>query len=194
METQSDTLVRHDLMETLVSARRRTDELFAVVKPDSLYQRPIAERHRIIFYVGHLEAFDWNLLSERALELKSFSKELDHLFAFGIDPVDGGLPTDVESDWPVREDVQRYVNRVRRELDSSVERAFTEGAARKDFPLEQLLHVAIEHRLMHAETLAYMLHRMPLEQKARPAADAQRLASPVAPRMIEIPAGDALLG
>ena len=191
---QTERAGEHDLLRRLADAREQSDALFGYVRPEFLYQRPIAERHRIIFYVGHLEAFDWNLLSERALELKSFSKELDHLFAFGIDPVDGGLPTDVESDWPVREDVQRYVNRVRRELDSSVERAFTEGAARKDFPLEQLLQVAIEHRLMHAETLAYMLHRMPLEQKARPAADAQRLASPVAPRMIEIPAGDALLG
>ena len=32
---------------------------------------------------------------------------------------------------------------------------------------EQLLHVAIEHRLMHAETFAYMLHHLPFEQKVR---------------------------
>src|ERR1035438_431764 len=28
-----------------------------------------------------------------------------------------------------------------------------------------LLHMAAEHRLMHAETLAYMLHQLPLEGK-----------------------------
>ena len=33
-----------------------------------------------------------------------------------------------------------------------------------------LLHVAIEHRLMHAETLAYLLHNLPLDRKiAQPA-------------------------
>ncbi len=30
-----------------------------------------------------------------------------------------------------------------------------------------LLNVAIEHRLMHAETLAYMLHQLPLDRKRR---------------------------
>ena len=41
--TQSDTAIRHELMELLADARQRTDELFAVVKPDSLYDRPIAK-------------------------------------------------------------------------------------------------------------------------------------------------------
>ena len=38
----------------------QTDKLFELVRPESLYARPIPERHRIIFYLGHLEAFDWN--------------------------------------------------------------------------------------------------------------------------------------
>ncbi|HXN47770.1 MAG TPA: hypothetical protein VN893_14080, partial [Bryobacteraceae bacterium] len=48
----------------LAAARTNTDALFGVVRPGSLYERPIAERHRIVFYIGHLEAFDWNLLRE----------------------------------------------------------------------------------------------------------------------------------
>jgi ergothioneine biosynthesis protein EgtB len=185
----------HDLLKRLAEAREQSDTLFGLVRPEFLYQRPIAERHRIIFYVGHLEAFDWNLLSERGLGLKSFSKELDRLFAFGIDPVGDGLPTDVESDWPHKEDVVRYVRRVRRELDSAAEGLLSEGeTGENEFSLNQLLQVAIEHRLMHAETLAYLLHQMPHEQKAAPDKDAQILAAPVAPRMIEIPAGTAVLG
>ena len=86
--------VRHPLLERLSDARALTDQLFSLVKPEAFYDRPIPERHRIIFYVGHLEAFDWNLLRERILNLKSFHPEFDHLFAFGIDPVDGGLPSD----------------------------------------------------------------------------------------------------
>src|ERR1700734_1896694 len=69
--TQSDAAVRHDLMEQLADARQRTDDLFAVVKPDFLCDRPISQRHRIIFYIGHLEAFDWNLFHERVFGLKS---------------------------------------------------------------------------------------------------------------------------
>src|SRR5271167_3813409 len=94
LATQNAIANRHDLIERLENSRQRTDELFALIKPEFLYERPIAQRHRIIFYIGHLEAFDWNLLHERVLGLKNFQPELDRLFAFGIDPVGGGLPTD----------------------------------------------------------------------------------------------------
>src|SRR6266852_293780 len=106
---QNGVAVRHGLMERVYDARRRSDALFSVVCAGSLYERPIPERHRIIFYVGHLEAFDWNLLHENVLGLKSFHPEFDRLFAFGIDPVGGGLPSDQPSDWPLLDAVHDYV-------------------------------------------------------------------------------------
>ncbi|MGC2096432.1 MAG: DinB family protein, partial [Candidatus Sulfotelmatobacter sp.] len=163
LATQSDSTVRHDLIVQLEDARRRSDDLFAVVKPDSLYERPIAERHRIVFYIGHLEAFDWNLLHERVLGLKSFHPEFDRLFAFGIDPVGGGLPTDQPSDWPSIATVQDYVRKIRAVLDDKISDALLDSnpPTSDGFSLTTLLNVAIEHRLMHAETLAYMLHQLP---------------------------------
>src|SRR5215467_1716642 len=87
------------LLRQLAAARLRTDELFSVVREEAMYDRPIAERHRIIFYVGHLEAFDFNLLGHRHFSLPAFDPTFDQLFAFGIDPVGGGLPTDTPQDW-----------------------------------------------------------------------------------------------
>src|SRR5580704_13181482 len=103
---------RHRLLERLSDARVRTDEIFDIVRPDSIYERPIPERHRINFYLGHLEAFDWNLLQPRLAGLRSFDPGLDRLFAFGIDPVDGGLPSDQPSDWPAEAQIQDYNRRV----------------------------------------------------------------------------------
>src|SRR3954454_9102047 len=91
---------KSELLRDLNAARANTDALFGIVCPQYMYERPIAERHRIIFYMGHLEAFDWNLLHERALGLQSWHPEFERLFAFGIDPVGGGLPDDRASDWP----------------------------------------------------------------------------------------------
>src|SRR3970282_1190771 len=54
--------VRQQLAARLALARTRTDELFGLVRPEGMYDRPIPERHRVAFYVGHLETFDWNLL------------------------------------------------------------------------------------------------------------------------------------
>src|SRR5277367_1993025 len=112
--------VRHQLLERLSEARARADEIFAIVRPDSLYERPIPERHRIIFYLGHLEAFDWNLLRERVLGLKTFHADYDKLFAFGIDPVSGALPSDQPVDWPSVEDARQYVERIRESLDAGL--------------------------------------------------------------------------
>ena len=101
LATQHTATAGHTLLERLYEARQRSDEIFRLVRGDSLYERPIPERHRIIFYLGHLEAFDWNLLHDRVVDLKSFQPEFDRLFAFGIDPVGGGLPDDRPSDWPL---------------------------------------------------------------------------------------------
>ena len=100
-----------ELGRALVSAREQTDDLFQLVRPDSFYQRPIPERHRILFYLGHLEAFDWNLIARYALDMRSFHPEFDHLFAFGIDPPAGELPSDQPSDWPSIAEVERYNQR-----------------------------------------------------------------------------------
>ncbi len=200
LATQNDSTIRHNLTRDLADARRQTDHLFALVKPDSLYERPIAERHRIIFYVGHVEAFDWNLFHERVLGLASFHPEFDRLFAFGIDPVGGGLPTDQPADWPSIAAVQDYVRKIRIALDENLSRALlgSEHPTSGGFPLSTLLNVAIEHRLMHAETLAYMLHQLPLAHKVREkVGQTESLhidAAPVVQRSIDIPAGVATLG
>jgi len=189
-------LVRHVLLERVADARRQSDALFDVVRPESMYERPIPERHRIVFYVGHLEAFDWNLLHENVLGLKSFHPEFDRLFAFGIDPVGGGLPSDRPSDWPSIDTVRDYVRRIRGALDEKLGDGSLESFSltRDGFPLDTLLNVAIEHRLMHVETLAYMLHQLPLDRKVLQR-DSTRIESPVvAHRMIEIPPGLATLG
>ena len=191
-----DVGIRHELLAAMAEARAQTDKLFTLVKKDSLYERPIAERHRIVFYIGHLEAFDWNLVRGLIPHLQSFHAEFDRLFAFGIDPVGGGLPSDRPSDWPSIDTVRDYVRRIRGALDEKLGDGSLESFSltRDGFPLDTLLNVAIEHRLMHVETLAYMLHQLPLDRKVLQR-DSTRIESPVvAHRMIEIPPGLATLG
>ncbi|MEX3932214.1 SUMF1/EgtB/PvdO family nonheme iron enzyme [Paraburkholderia phymatum] len=190
-------VLQHPLVQRLIDARSVTDALFAVVKPEYLYERPIRERHRIVFYIGHLEAFDRNLFDERLTALPAFAPELDNLFAFGIDPVDGGFPTDQSSDWPTIDVVSGYGNKAREQIDGTLKTfEFGHGDMATGSPA-QLLHVAIEHRLMHAETLAYMLHQLPLEMKAAPARSmpgAQQLRKVESSPMLRVPAGETVLG
>lgn len=170
------------LAQILTHARTNTDALFGLVRPEAFYERPVPERHRIIFYLGHLEAFDWNLLSQ-AVVVPSFSPEFDQLFAFGIDPKPGQTQQDERSDWPEIAEVREYNRRVRQALSDVYNQTS-----------EQLLSIALEHRLMHAETFAYLLHSLSIEHKHIPL-----VASPpqsVAPIqvMLEIPGGTVTLG
>jgi len=163
---------------TLADLRHTTDDLFLLVPELALYDRPIGERHRIIFYVGHVESFDWNLLGTDGQH-----SELDRLFAFGIDPEVGHGPADTPGDWPSLAQTRDYVVRTRALIDEAAERA-----------PEQLLHVAVEHRLMHAETLAYMLHQQPYSRKLRCTDDAGGEYAPSSADMIDVPEGTARLG
>ena len=187
--------VQQELLARLYQARTQTDELFDLVRPEFLYDRPIPERHRIIFYVGHLEAFDWNLLRGRVLDGANFHSEFDQRFAFGIDPVDGGLPSDQPSDWPTLAQVRDYVSQVRRALDQGLSAGtLAEDRTQEDWSPSVLLNVAIEHRLMHAETLAYMLHQLPFDHKIVPARRPEAWVAAVLPEMVKIRGGEATLG
>lgn len=151
---------RQTLLERIAGARRHTDDLFDIVRVEALYDRPIPERHRIVFYIGHLEAFDWNLIRSH-FGLEPFADALDRLFAFGIDPVDGGLPDDPPAAWPALAEVRAYRDRAR----AAVDRSISELDRDPDRELADRFEVAIEHRLMHAETLAYMLHQLSYDRK-----------------------------
>jgi len=183
----------------LEDARARMDAHFRMVRPDALYERPIHERHRIVFYLGHVDAFDWNLLGTDALGLSPRDPELDQLFAFGIDPMEtAALPSDKPSDWPTVDRVLAYVRRARERLDEALRTV----RARDVLGDGVRMNVAIEHRLMHAETFAYMLHRLELDHKLTDAralsSGARMAASPYAfdleKRVVEIPRGIATLG
>jgi gamma-glutamyl hercynylcysteine S-oxide synthase len=179
-------LAATQLAEALAGARRQTDELFGLLVPDALYDRPIPERNRNIFYLGHLEAFDWNQICRYTLQMPSFHPEFDKLFEAGIDPPPGRLPEDQPSDWPSVGELERYNARVRQEID----RAFERGEVAED-----RWRLVIEHRLMHAETFAYMLHNLPMERKIAPLVSMAQTAAPSSsPSMIEVPAGTATLG
>lgn len=172
------------LGRALARARAHTDELFGMVRPEALYERPIAERHRIIFYIGHVEAFDWNLIARYALDRPSFHPVFDRLFAFGIDPPPGQLPADTPSDWPSLAEVDRYNQRTRSEIDELL-----------DSVPEQLLHVAVEHRWMHVETFAYILHNLDYKRKiASPDAPPAPTGNGKESRPVPIAAGEATLG
>ena len=172
------------MLETpLREARAQTDALFQLLAPGAIYDRPIPERHRLVFYLGHLEAFDWNQIGRAGLDLPSFHPEFDKLFEFGIDPPPGQAAQDQPGDWPSVAEIEKYNQRVRARLDAALNHAPPD-----------IVFMALEHRQMHAETFAYLLHQLPYDRKqglsATPAAGATFRSG----EFIDIPPGIATLG
>jgi len=64
------------LATSLQGARAETDALFRLLAPDAIYDRPIPERNRLVFYLGHLEAFDWNQIGRVCLDMPSLRMKL----------------------------------------------------------------------------------------------------------------------
>lgn len=175
-------------LTSLAQARRATDELFESLAPEALLERPVAQRHRLAFYLGHLDAFDWNLLAKR-LGLQPFHAPFDQLFAFGIDPHSGSLPDEPASAWPPPEEIRAYVDEVRARLDARLMSA-SELSERGALVVD----AALEHRLMHAETLAWLVSCLPEQLKRPPPHTPPPAGRTPRPERARIPAGAATLG
>src|SRR5580693_5825116 len=88
-------LDREAVMSWYRRNRERSRTLFNLLTDDAYYSQPIALRHPIVFYEGHLPAFSFNTLVKRGLGCAGIDARLKTLFARGIDPEqpDAGGPS-----------------------------------------------------------------------------------------------------
>ena len=196
MTTAATALNREALADWYRQNRRRSRQLFDLIAPEAYYSRPITLRHPIVFYEGHLPAFSLNTLVKKGLGRGGVDQRLEHLFARGIDPEDEASASQRQrAEWPSRDQVRGFAD----ECDALILEVLANA------PLEQpghpLLHEAqavyaiLEHEAMHQETMLYMWHQLPYEQKQAPA-DASTDASGTTPSSarVTVPAGRATLG
>ena len=180
-------------------SRARSRELFDLLTDEAYYHQPIALRHPIVFYEGHLPGFSFNSLMKKALGRPSIDARLEDLFARGIDPHEssagGGAAPSAESLWPSRDIVRAFAA----DADAQIEHVL--ATSDLDRPGHALLDRAeaafcvIEHEALHHETLLYMWHQLPFAFKQRPDGYRPRTEStPPAVEWIDVPAGRATLG
>ena len=186
------------VLEGLERSWERSDRIFEWVG-SALHERPIALRHPFVFYLGHLPAFGRNQVLRGALGFDAMRGEFegfDVLFERGIDPLSQQSAQAAAIDhWPPVDRILAFRDAVRAEIRAAVP-ALLE---RKDDLLCQhgrILHVVLEHELMHHETLLYMLQQLPLEGRARPANLHPLWTGPAGAEResIAVPTGRAVLG
>src|SRR6201991_3233024 len=102
-------LDRDSLIAWFEKNRARSAQLFGMLDADTYYTRPISLRNPIVFYEGHLPAFNVIVLIKRGLGQPGVDEKLERLFARGIDPEDEqAAAANASSPWPSREAVRDY--------------------------------------------------------------------------------------
>src|SRR5713226_1136918 len=100
--------------------RARSRALFDMLADEAYYSQPIALRHPVVFYEGHLPAFSFNTLVKKGLGGPSIDPVLEDLFARGIDPAETARGAEASAHlWPVRSVVKQFAAEAdRRVLDA----------------------------------------------------------------------------
>jgi iron(II)-dependent oxidoreductase len=188
---------RSALRERYLGNRRRSAELFGLLVDGAHLDRPIALRHPIVFYQGHLPGFSFQKLVREPFGAAPLDPELERLFERGIDPASADdASRHAPPAWPEPERVRAFAAACDAAvLDAFASRPFTRAAACAPYDPLEAAYTILEHEEMHHETLLYMLHRAPLARKrvaGRAGAYVER--PPAATGRVPIPAGVATLG
>src|SRR6266513_3222469 len=96
---------RRAALDWYCRTRARSRALFDLLADEAYYSQPIALRHPIVFYEGHLPAFSFNTVVKKGLGRPSIDAGLESLFARGIDPDDRraeGTRAHAGPRWPTR--------------------------------------------------------------------------------------------
>lgn len=161
-------LDRGELADWYRRNRERSGRLFALIDDAAFYERPIPLRHPFVFYEGHLPAFSFLTLNERALGEAPLDAHFEKLFERGIDPSSTSVAKQHErNDWPTREQVEAFG----RACDERVLAAFANATLvdpeNPRLVRGQSAYTILEHEPMHHETLTYIIHQLDGAQKGR---------------------------
>ena len=185
---------RDEMLSWYRRNRARSRALFDLLTDDAYYEQPIALRHPIVFYEGHLPAFSFNTLVKRGLGRPSIDARLEALFARGIDPEEEAAEGQ-KAVWPDRAVVEQFAAEADKQVIDAIAHADVEQPGHPLLDRAEAVYAILEHEAMHQETLLYMWHRLPLEQKQSPPGYRPRVSgSRPSHEWVEVPGGCATLG
>lgn len=191
----TDAPARADVIARYQRNRARSRALFALLTDDAYYGQPIALRHPIVFYDGHLPGFSLNTLVKRALGEPGLDARLETLFARGIDPHESHAGAAAAAAWPSRTEVQAFTAQADARVMDALTRAILDRPGHPLLDRQEAVFAILEHEEMHQETLLYLWHRLPHAQKRAPDGYQPRTEGrPPAQEWVAVPPGRATLG
>lgn len=168
MITTTPRLDRDALIGWYRRNRERSAQLFSLIDERAYLDRPIPLRHPFVFYEGHLPAFSFLILNERALREAPIDPAMEKLFERGIDPASmSDAQRHARDAWPARDEVERFGRACDERVEAALAHATLVDASVPRLARGQAAFTILEHEQMHHETLCYIIHQLDYARKGR---------------------------
>ncbi|HEY5256940.1 MAG TPA: SUMF1/EgtB/PvdO family nonheme iron enzyme [Candidatus Baltobacteraceae bacterium] len=174
--------------------RARSERIFGLIDEDALHDRPIPLRHPFVFYQGHLPAFSYRTLNERALGQAPIDAALEKLFERGIDPRSQTQAERLQPQtWPSPQEIAEFGQRCDERVLDALANARLDDPSVPRLRRGQSAYTILEHEQMHHETLLYLIHQLPYDRKTQ-VKQVHLDTTPPRNDLVMIPAGRVTLG
>jgi 5-histidylcysteine sulfoxide synthase/putative 4-mercaptohistidine N1-methyltranferase len=162
---------------------------------DTFYLRADRLRHPLIFYFGHTATFYINKLTIAKVIDTRVHPRFESMFAVGVDEMSWDDLNEAHYDWPTRQQVKEYRDKVRELIDGLIRRLPLSLPIGWEDPFWGIM-MGIEHQRIHLETSSVLIRQLPIDQVQQlPFWDVCREAGePPANQLLNVTGGAVTLG
>jgi len=130
---------------------------------DTFYLRADRLRHPLIFYFGHTATFFINKLTIARVIDGRINPKYESMFAVGVDEMSWDDLDERHYDWPTRQEVKAYRDRVRELVDGLIRTMPLSLPITWESPWWGIM-MGIEHERIHLETSSVLIRQLPIDQ------------------------------
>lgn len=140
------------------------ERLYETLKEDAtFYLRADRLRHPLIFYFGHTATFFTNKLTIARVIDKRINPKYESMFAVGVDEMSWDDLDERHYDWPTRQEVKEYRDKVREMMDHLIRTLPLTLPITWESPWWAIM-MGIEHERIHLETSSVLIRQLPIDQ------------------------------
>lgn len=155
---------RQEILDYFHATFSLDEKLYETLKFDATYYlRADRLRHPLIFYFGHTATFFINKLTIARVIDQRINPRYESMFAVGVDEMSWDDLDERHYDWPTRQEVQEYRDRVRELMDGLIRTLPLTMPITWESPWWAIM-MGIEHERIHLETSSVLIRQLPIDQ------------------------------
>jgi 5-histidylcysteine sulfoxide synthase/putative 4-mercaptohistidine N1-methyltranferase len=155
---------RAEILEYFYATFDIDENLYDTLRYDTTFHlRADRLRHPLIFYFGHTATFYINKLIIAKVIDTRIDPRFESMFAVGVDEMSWDDLNEAHYDWPTRQQVKEYRDKVRELVGGLIQRLPLVLPITWENPFWGIM-MAIEHQRIHLETSSVLIRQLPIDQ------------------------------